>query len=281
MSEFSIRFPAGILDSLRDHWLALGAMLPENFQNIGNAIEDAATLASLTYGDYLLGGEIPGHGRLNRPAILAGNRICRSVNQMLWMIGHDDDKARLIEVGTPETDMKLGIANSKKARRSAKTGALYLIIPFRHGSSGNSKGTRGLNTMPTAVYKLAKMLEFSRVTGMGPRLSATGHIVPQRIYGWGGRLPAGLAPKMKPQHKGDIYAGMVRFKDDASKNRSGAYITFRTMSQNSPARSWIRPAQPGLYPLETAMRVAWDSSQDSLDAALEADVLAFLEAVRS
>jgi len=278
MNDFSLSVPAGMLDALRDQWLAVGTILPEHFRNFGDGLAEAATMAARNYADYLLGHPIPGHGALKRPAVLQGGIICRSMNLMAWTIGHEDDKARLIEIGQPEHDMKQDLPTARKARRS-KAGALYLIIPFRHGSNGDGKGTRGLNAMPKEIYTLAARMAFSRVTSMGARKSATGHIVPQARYRWGDRLPSGLAPIMKPHHKGDIYAGMVRFRDAATtgQSRAASYITFRTMSQRSDPRSWIRPAQPGLFPLETAMQEAWNGNKEGLESALWADIQVLLD----
>jgi len=287
MSDFGLRLPVDFLKTFGDQVLALGAITPESFGGYREALREAARDAAELYADYLLGDPIPGHVALKKPAELFGQIICRPAEgaSFTWVIGHDDDKARQIEYGTPEYDMKKSIANSAKARRSARTGALYLIIPFRHGSNEDGKGTRGFRPMPKAVYKVAKMLAFSRhlAPATNPRLSATGHFVTAYRYDWGGRLPAGLGPRLLSsnglyQHKTDLYAGMVRFKDNATPNgnRSGGYITFRVMSQNSPPGSWIRPAIPGHYALETAFKVALESNDAAMRAALESDLSALL-----
>lgn len=68
--------------------------------------------------------------------------------------------------------------------------------------------------------------------------------VPQSIYKWGGRLPAGLAPKLKAHHASDPYAGMVRFNTSTPGGaKSSQYLTFRTMSEKS--KGWIVPPQEG------------------------------------
>ena len=95
------------------------------------------------------------------------------------------------------------------------------------------------------IYPQAKALAPSRVTGMTTRLSATGHTVPQAVYQWGERLPAGLAPKAKPHHVPDLYAGMVRMDTSTDKAKSSAYLTFRTMGQWSS--NWIVAPRPGMY----------------------------------
>jgi hypothetical protein len=167
--------------------------------------------------------------------------------------------------------MKQDLPKAPKARK-AKDGSLYLIIPFRHG---NPKA-RGIQPMSPEVYKLAKAMSFSYHKGVvGSRVSATGHTVPLYGYEWGDRLGAGLAPKAKPWHVTDYYQGMYRFRDlgtTKGPKKSAGYITFRTMSQKSDPRSWIRPAQPGLYPLDTAMQEAWNANVPFLEAALWEDI---------
>lgn len=149
------------------------------------------------------------------------------------------DQADQIEDGRPERDLKTMLQTSQRTRQS-KAGKKYLIIPFRHNTPGHS----ALSTsMPADVYKQAKKLAKSSITGKTSRLSATGATVPQSVYKWGGRLPAGLAP-IRAGHKTDIYAGMRRMETSTGKSKSSAYLTFRVMHQDSTG--WIVPAKPGL-----------------------------------
>lgn len=159
------------------------------------------------------------------------------------------DKAQEIEDGRPARDLKKMLATSLKVRIS-KTGSRYLYIPFRHGTPGTNT-----NPMPAHVYKAAKNLEASKIVGQTTRLSGTGamdvktrtHLtVPQSVYKWGGKLPEGMTPKLKPEHKTDIHTGMYRFDTSTPGGaKSSAYLTFRTMSEKS--RGWIIPAQPGQH----------------------------------
>ena len=146
-----------------------------------------------------------------------------------------------IETGRPAKDLKKYLQTSQRTRISKK-GVKYLVIPFRHNSPENDALAA---QMPKAIYLQAKKLSPSSVTGMGTRISATGATVPQASYNWGSRLLAGLAPKMKPEHKTDIYAGMVRMNTSAGKSKSSSYLTFRVMSETSTG--WIVPAKPGLF----------------------------------
>ena len=167
-------------------------------------------------------------------------------------ISSDYQYAQDIESGRPARDLKKMLDYSLKVRQS-KSGSRYLYIPFRHNTPSSSSSL----AMPTQIYELAKTLTSSMVIGMGSRKSGTGamnpktkgHLmVPQAQYKWGDRLPAGLSGKMKPHHKTDIYAGMVKFNTSTSKAKSSAYLTFRTMSEKS--QGWIVPAQSGQWILK-------------------------------
>ncbi|MBT3196984.1 MAG: hypothetical protein HN344_04595, partial [Gammaproteobacteria bacterium] len=105
--------------------------------------------------------------------------------------------------------------------------------------------------MPDLVYAHAKKLMRSRVTGQGKRISGTGAfniktrkpmLVAQNKYDWGGRLPAGMTPKLKPHHTTDIHAGMVKM---GNKGHS-QYMTFRVMGEWQ-TNKWLVPPKPGLF----------------------------------
>jgi hypothetical protein len=154
-----------------------------------------------------------------------------------------------IENGRLSRDLKTMLQTSTKTRRF-KNGTKYLIIPFRHNTPGN---TAHAPAMPKSIYAAAKQLSISSALTPGSkkpaqRLSPSGHIVPQHSYDWGGRLPAGLSPKLKEHHKTDIHAGMVRMNTSSGNGKSSAYLTFRTMSSKSSG--WIVPAKPGLRIVE-------------------------------
>ena len=271
MSGFVLTFPeGGMMGSIAPFVMALGQKLPAEFTSLDQAVGHTAFQAKDLYNDYLKGERIPGHGQLKRPYQGGGEAFCRPILPLEWEIGHTDGSAaKNIEEGTPEYDMKLGLPNSKKARQGKH--GLYLIIPFRHGTPK----ARSLQAMPQRVYKQAVQLSFSFSKGVvGSRMSATGHEVDKYGYDWGGKLGAVKGPLAKPWHKGSIYSGMYRFKDQGTVKQSKAagYITFRTMSQGSNPRSWIRPAIPGQYPLETAINEAWKQNQDTLNGGLIDDV---------
>lgn len=158
--------------------------------------------------------------------------------------------AQEIETGRPAKDLKRMLQTSKKTR-AAKDGSKYLIIPFRHNVPTPSGKGALARQMPQSVYALASKMPASTHQTSGFRLSASGHKVTRYTYQWGGRLPAGLTPKLKPSHKTDIHAGMVRFDTTTPAHggkkaaKSSAYFTFRVMSEKSSG--WIVAPRPGQF----------------------------------
>lgn len=179
-----------------------------------------------------------------------------------------------IETGRPERDLKRMLQTSQKtrvAKNGPHAGQRYLIIPFRHNVPSASGEGALAPQMPKHVYAHARILAPSRVLpylqGFQPkRLSGSGHTVPLHKYKWGGRLPAGLTPKLKPSHHSDIHAGMVRMDTSSGKQRSSAYMTFRIMGEWSSG--WVVGPRAGLF---LARGVA-EGLQGTLEEALGAAV---------
>lgn len=162
-----------------------------------------------------------------------------------------------IETGRPPRDLKKMLDTSTKVRVNKK-GLRYLIIPMQHNVPGMDKLAKD---MPPHVYDLAKKMQQSFVVGQGLRPTGAGYsggqflsnpktkgpyLVTANTYKWGDRLPAGLAPKLKPHHTTDIYAGMVRMAANTPKAKSSAYLTFRIMREDQ-SNKWIIPAKEGLF----------------------------------
>lgn len=181
-----------------------------------------------------------------------------------------------IESGRPPYDLKRMLDSSLKVRVSKK-GRRYLIIPMRHNTPGH---TAHAPAMPADIYAQASELKATRITGGYRRQSGTGAFdvktkrlatVAGRNYAWGGRLPAGLAPKLKEHHKADPYAGMVRMDNRTpGGKRYSSYLTFRVMAEGSAG--WVLPARAGLW----IARAVTDSLQrqagDAFGAAIAQDL---------
>ena len=177
-----------------------------------------------------------------------------------------------IENGRPARDLKRMLGSSPKVRQGKK--GRYLIIPFRHNVPSGDGHSSYARQMPPEVYAQAKKLSPTKITGTGERQSGTGAydintrkllMVPQHKYAWGGSLPAGLAPKLKPGHATDPYAGMKRFDTSTGKAKSSAYLTFRVMSEHSAG--WIVPAKPGLHLARDIAREVNKAVEDGIEAA--------------
>lgn len=165
-----------------------------------------------------------------------------SVDRTGWMhytVTAAYQKAQRIEDGTPARDLKRMLQTSTKTRQG-KNGK-YLIIPMRANTPGATATGRA---MPPEVYAMARQLPVSRVTGMGTRVSATGHTVAQASYAWGGRLQAWHGQGITAQERSRM-DGMVRMDTSTGKARSSAYLVFRVMSEKSSG--WLVPARPGLH----------------------------------
>jgi hypothetical protein len=86
------------------------------------------------------------------------------------------DQAGAIETGRPAYDMKKRLNTSMKvrvAKHGKHAGMRYLIIPMRHNTPGNVALAQA---MPEDIYKKAKRLDPSIITGTASRPSGTGAI---------------------------------------------------------------------------------------------------------
>lgn len=174
----------------------------------------------------------------------------------------------LIENGMDTVDMHdtlLGpnvkdapVGQRGKHRKKDGTG-YYRAIPFRHGTpvtsgavgvamgaqyeghhafggpegfrpSGGGKSIFSAKDLGHHIYDAAKKLKGT--IGM-----------PGQKVKYGGRLPAGLAPKLKEHHATDIFAGMIKSQKKYVKATQSQYATFRTISTGS--NGWMRTATPG------------------------------------
>lgn len=159
--------------------------------------------------------------------------------------------ANILENGSPALDMRttlLGpnvpvVPMGQRGKHQSKAGGYYRAIPFRH-STPTSGGTIAppMGSAYKGAVPDAKALG-KQVYGKARKLSATTS-APGQGTKWGGRLPAGLAPKLKPHHKTDIYAGMVRKEKTYKAATQSSYATFRTISTRVKI-GWIRPPVPG------------------------------------
>lgn len=129
-------------------------------------------------------------------------------------------------------------ASTRNIRRT-KTGKLYLNVPF-HRTKKEIVAQYGAQ-IGSAVQRL--------------RATTTDQ---NRRTRYGGRLPAGMVPKLKPHHVSDPLAGMVR-KASTYSRRNG-----KTVTQTSGYQTWRRASYANTNPQAwiskgiTARRIADD-----------------------
>lgn len=246
----------------------MGSLGDGNFPNLARAVEQATVLVQRNWLAAASGVEVTfrGHSfRINRRT----GTYARSISDgMEYPLGSDPlagrvsataDHADAIEKGSPPRDMKPNLLSGSRSRVSKK-GVRYVIIPFRHNVPGASAMGRA---MPKEVYRVAKSLAMSHVTG---KANARGVSVERATYHWGqsSRIhPYGWRSRIAPAgheytHKVSIYEGMVRM----GPKGQGGYMTFRVVSENSDPNSWW---SPGVEPKPVSEAVA-EMSAAQVDA---------------
>jgi hypothetical protein len=224
-----------------------------------------ATHALVLYQGYLKGNPLPNGSAVQRPSgNLARHASLDEPSFLDFRLENPESYAEAIEKGTRERDMKEVLATAPKARR-AKDGSLYLIIPMRHGTQSDSVG---LKPMPQTVYKMAKALQRSSVTGHRMEMSGTGFMVQRNTYNWGGKLTQKALQESGHSFKEqNQFQGMYKFGNAGHSS----YMTFRILSSKSAG--WVIPARPGLFPARTAAEEAYQDGKEHLAAALLEDLL--------
>jgi|GEM_PF-2216704 len=229
--------------------------------------------------------------------IVAGIKYPFNGDPLHYRVEQTVPYAKAIEEGIKSFDMKQALFTSDKVRVS-KNGKRYLVIPFRHGAPG----TKSFAAMPNSVYDDANItrrtivdgkVKYNTVEGLtgakNMRQSVTlstyqegsikgfktindanllrrhnEKLVVRNRYDWQDRLEGIDYPKLKKQHKTNIYEGMVRFQANPNLNRLNfrsdkfnlvnqtdnetnysSYMTFRIMSEKS--QGWIHPGTNGMF----------------------------------
>lgn len=124
-----------------------------------------------------------------------------------------------------------------KGKHALKDGTgFWRIIPFRHQTPG-TQGKAGGTPMGEAYDEIMPIEDAKKLGKMiyavAKKLEGTKGMPGGKVM-WGGRLPAGLAPKLKPHHSTDIFAGMVRVEKDYQNATQSTYMTFRVISDSVP-----------------------------------------------
>lgn len=194
----------------------------------------------------------------------------RETGDFSAVIEADYKYADEIENGRPSRDLKKMLDTSMKVRLTEK-GKRFLVIPFRHNTTGNNAIAKAV---PGNVQALASNMATSRITKVTQRPSGerthlsptTGMhasskqsqflsnpatkgaaMVARNHYAWGGRLTAGML-KGAGASAAEVkrYAGMVKMDTSTPGGaKSSSMMTFRIMMEGS--KGWVVKAQPGLF----------------------------------
>jgi len=143
---------------------------------------------------------------------------------ILGLTPRESRLALMIEDGSSSFDMKEGFKSSDKAKNKG-TNRWYLTIPFRMATSeAVAESAIFSQKMPKQIEKVVKKLD--KPMGLAD--------IPKEFRGLGSN------PTTKYEHKFNIYEGLQR-KDISSTNKEkrGGYFTFRRVSENSDADSWV------------------------------------------
>jgi len=157
------------------------------------------------------------------------------------------------EFGMESFDMKSvrpGWLGGGKAKVSA-AGDKYISIPFRH--STNAKSNIFYTGKAAKADLRTKLKETARIYGMNQMSrTATGRVIPGPTR----RVPnhASVHPYLRGLTR--IQKGTKGTTASGAQRGSASLMTWRTMSENSPAGSWIHPGIQGAKLLPIVQRWA-------------------------
>ena len=193
---------------------------------------------------------------IEQPEILPGYAVVALTGAAANAIEHGsrgyDMRTTLLGPNVPVVPVRSG----QRGKHRSKSGGFFRAIPFSHqgptgqGATGAPLGSAHHEQLGSAAsLALGKRIQAS-ASRLKPTLEG-----PNRTMQYGGRLKAGLAPKLRPHHTTSIYTGMVRVGKDYANEKTGRVTrqyslrTWRMISTNV-MRGWMRRATPGIHLLE-------------------------------
>jgi len=243
------------------------------------AFKMASAVVEYTWKSYAMGAPIPGSSaRIKNPT----GGYARSIKSAMLSpfsryIYSDWEGARFIEFGTKEYDMKkthpFGARSRvtkrdvvRKGRVIRRKGEAYLIVPFRHGVPG----TLSYGNIPSLIYNQIRQLiksgdvQLSQVIrGRKMEENYAGELIPRKKYRWGSRIHGtGI----------DQIEGLVVMNTSTPRSQRSQYMTFRVISQNSPAFKWIQKAKPALNITSHVARNVMGIVQEIIESGLKKDL---------
>ncbi len=226
------------------------------------AVSVAAKIIQDTWRGWALGKSVEGAEDIKR----ANSRLASSINiqragDLDAEIGTNSPFMRRIQQGSPEYDMKKTYPYGRKSRVS-KRGRPYLIIPFGWHTPNSKGGARAhgamANTIPENLLGVVRKMRRSFTTGETHiEKNARGEGIERAEYSWGDRLKA----------DGNI-GGLVVMNN----KRHTTFTTFRVISVDSPAGSWIRKEVPANDVVRAVERATRSSVEAVIEEGLRSDL---------
>lgn len=156
-------------------------------------------------------------------------------NREFILTGKDQGRlALMIERGASAFDIKKGFEKSNK-KKSKKDGGWYLTVPFRLATGqaiADSGVFAGMGSLPDPIRNIA----FKQ-----PNKAITKSQIPERFQIKGKREELNIDKTKIPEykHKSQIWEGVTYVRKP--EERSGTYMKFRRVSDNSDDYSWYHP----------------------------------------
>lgn len=198
-----------------------------------------------------------------------------------YTVYNDSRSAAGIENGTPQLDMKQTHPYGDKGRvtnkgtRANPRWVPYLIVPFRWGTPGASDG-HFRNIIPEQVYSMLRT-QIKAGSFIRTQVAEETHAEPNfwgeevqraNYQGENGRPDWGSMLR----GVGGNLEGLSVMDADTAKKSSSTYFTFRVISADSPADSWIKPATPGKNVARKVAEASRDIITEMVEAAIKNDL---------
>lgn len=282
MIKLEVTVDSMLMDLISNLQSLGGKALP----NTSKAFKMASDIVANQWRDYALGNsDISGLEKLKNPkgGYAAGIKV-EKVSDMHYRVVNGSKVAAFIEHGTPEHDMKKTHPYGPKSRVANKGTKAnprlvpYVIVPFRWGTPNGSDESSGhfRNIIPKDIYKMiqaemkASRFIRTRIKGndkiepnyWGDEVRRNEYETEDGKPGWGSRLEA-ISGRIQ---------GLTAFPTESgAEKRHSSYFTFRIISADSPAGSWIRPAQPARNVTRHIVNNTKDKVSNLIEAALKMD----------
>ena len=259
------------------------------FPNAAEATRGAAAAIQSKWKAYASGEPLPSGDKLKSPTGGYAASI-KTESDSLWSyrIFSKAAVARWLEEGTPELDMKQTHPYGQRgrvAKKKIKGGGFryvpYIIIPFRWATPGAGAHMGAKNVIPDQIYRKVLMARekggaqrFKRTIVLDGRSASPnfwGEMEGRASYAWGDRLKGvggaleGLVA-MDGSYDADAGGGLKK------RTPYSTYFTFRIISADSPAGSWVKPATKALRIAEQTAAAMKDEANKIVAEGVAADL---------